>query len=72
MGTRQNLTNFGLSDHRDEALHVGLLSWRHHIINTIRIGWNAVPATESLDQLWALGRPLARVKTCGMHSQRRS
>ena len=38
MGTRQNLTNFGLSDHRDEALHVSLLSWRHHVINTIRIG----------------------------------
>ena len=72
MGTRQNLTNFGLSDHRDEALHVGLLSWRHHIINTIRIGWSTVSATESLDQLWALGRPLARVTTYGMHPQRRA
>ena len=72
VGTRPNPTNFGLSDHRDEALHVGLLSWRHHIISTIRIGWNAVPATESLGQPWALGRPLARVTTYGMHPQRRA
>ena len=72
MGTRQNPTNFGLSDHRDEALHVSLLSWRHHIINTIRIGWSAVSATESPGQPWALGRPPARATTYGMHFQTRA
>ena len=72
MGTRQNLTNFGLSEHRDEALHMSLLSKRHHIVNTIRIGWTAVSTTESLGQPWALGRPPTRATTYGMHPQRRA
>ena len=72
VGTRPNPTNFGLSDHRGEALRTSLPSRHGNVGGTICIGWSAASGAERSRQLLARYGPGPRGITYNMHLSTRS